>query len=210
MKNILFCLLLIFAVREASLAQTEKGTQYLGIGLSAGISTDRSTGFNDQTIRDLGFSISPGYSYFIADGWELRGGFGVGVSNRRTESNDDVRKSKSHSLVPQIGFRRHLMVSEKLGFATGPYVFYAFGKNKYPDYDDSTTEQFDTGIDLQIEYFPTRNLGVSAGLFALGYSKMTYKEADRESFKTSMFSAGLTNQLNLRVFYVIGKGSKAD
>lgn len=210
MKNTLFCLLLIFAVTEAGLAQTEKGTQYLGIGLSAGITTDRSTGFDDRTVRDVGFSISPGYSYFIADGWELRGAFGVGMSKRRTKSDDVVRKSNSHSLAPLIGIRRHLMVSEKLGFAAGPYVFYAYGKNEYPDSDHSIFEQFETGIDLQIEYFPMKNVGLSAGLLGMSYARASYKGTDRESFKTSGFSAGLTNQLNLRVFYVIGKGSKAN
>lgn len=207
MKNISFCLLLIFAVTGASLAQTEKGTQYLGLELSAGSKTEKSTGYNDQTVRELGFGISPSYSYFVADRWELRGAFGVSISNRRSKSDDFVSKTKSYGLVPQIALRRHLMVSDKLGFATGPYVFYAFGKNDYQEFEKTTNEQFQTGVDLQVEYFPTRNFGISAGLFGVSYGILKVTEADQERFKVRSFSAGLTNQLNLRVFYVIGKGS---
>lgn len=208
MKNNIFCLLLIFAVTGAGFAQTEKGTQYLGLELSGRTKTERSTGLNDLTVRDLGFSIAPGYSYFLADRWELRGGFGVSISKRRSESNVFVNKSKSYGLIPQVAIKRHLMISDKLGFATGPYVFYAFSKHDPENFDETTNEQFQTGIDLQVEYFPIRHLGVSAGLLDVSYSRVKFTEADQERFKTRSFSAGLRNQLNFRVFYIIGKGLK--
>lgn len=208
MKIIFFCLLLTFAVTGVSLAQTEKGMQYLGLELSARGETNKSTGFDNQTVRGLSFGVTPNYSYFIADKLELRGGFGVGVSRSQTKTNESESKNTSYSLAPQVGVRRHLMLSEKLGFATGPYVFYAFGWNNYQNFDDQKTEQFQTGIDLQIEYFPTKHLGVSAGLFGVNYSVLKLKEADQETFKASSLTAGLTNQLNFRVFYVIGKRVK--
>jgi hypothetical protein len=208
MKIILFCLLLTFAVTGVGLAQTEKGTQYLGLGLSARTKTEKSTGSTNETVRQSSFGITPNYSYFIADRWELRGGIGIGLSKSRSKGDEYLSKSTSYGLAPQIAVRRHLMVSDKLGFATGPYVFYAFDKDDYQNSDKTTTEQFQTGIDLQIEYFPTKNLGVSAGLLGISYSTIKFTEADQERFKSSSFSAGLTNQLNLRVFYVIRKGSK--
>lgn len=203
MRIVYICLLLIFAGTELSFGQIGKGTQYLGVELSA--STRKISESPSVKVRETGFNITPSYSYFISDGWELRGGLGVGAGSRRSKGTDlDVEQS-SYSLVPSISFRKHLMVSEKLGFATGPYAAYALNKIKYEREDDLTYTQYRAGIDLQIEYFPMKQFGLAANLFDVSYSKMDVKEGGKSYQKTSQINAGLSNQVSLRFFYIFGK-----
>lgn len=128
MKIIYICLLLIFAGTELILAQTEKGTQYLGLEAAGSVKTTKSTDAPNTTQREQNYSITPAYSYFFADQWELKGGLGLSVSSTRTKGNGDDSKSSAYALTPSIALKRHLMLSESLGIAGGPYGSYAFSK----------------------------------------------------------------------------------
>jgi len=206
MRILYVCLLLIFAGTEVILAQTEKGTQYLGLESAASAKTTKSTDAPNMTRRELYYSITPAYSYFFADQWELKGGLGLAVSSDRTNRAGNISKTSTYALVPSIALRRHLMLSTKLGIAGGPYAFYAFNKTNYPSEENMEYKQYDIGADLHIEYFLMQRFGISARLFGLSYSKVNLDQKDYPEFKSSSFSAGLSNQLSLRFFYVFGKG----
>lgn len=202
------CSLLVIAATGLVSGQTKKGTQYLGLEMSAGNVTRTTTDFPDRKEREFNISLTPAYSYFVADGWELRGGLGLGLGSSRSKGAEMDRKNTLYALVPQIGFRKHLMLSEKLGFATGPYVVYAFNKLSSEGAETSKYKRWETGVDLQVEYFPVKQFGISARLFGVSYGDLKYELSDRLVLNHQSFSAGLTEQLSLRFFYVFGKGLK--
>lgn len=205
MKIIYICLLLIFAGTELILAQTEKGTKYLGLEAAGSVKTTKSTDAPNTTQREQNYSITPAYSYFFADQWELKGGLGLSVSSTRTKGNGDDSKSSAYALTPSIALKRHLMLSESLGIAGGPYGSYAFSKTDHLSGTSTESKLYEIGADLHIEYFFMQRFGVSARLLGISYSKINLEGTDYLDPKYSSFHAGLTDQLSLRFFYVFGK-----
>lgn len=205
MKVIYICFLLLVTGIANSFSQTERGTRYLGLTLGLGGSNEERTGDFDRSTSVVGINVGPSYSYLFADKWELRAGLGLALSRNKLEENNSEHKYTRYSITPSLAVQRHLMLSDKLGFVTGPFVAYHYEHtNDNPSYErrDTYSKMFSTGIGLDIEFFPVKQLGLRANLLETSFSR--YK-TNAMVDKMTNFSAGISKNLYLSIFYVFGK-----
>lgn len=218
MKKILLVFLLAVAGVCTTYAQTEKGTTHLGLNLSYSSDKTESNTFNaSDNSYDLyeskvnSFSLGPSFSYFIADKLEM--GVGVGYTNSTQKS--EGRSISNHELKQHLYFasaflRKHIMFSSQFGLRTGPYVSYNYlsSKSIYEDQADQkqNINAYTAGVNLGVEYFPIKKLGIAANLVDLSYdhSKLEYEDFGTYS-KSDSFNFSFVSSLNLSIFYVFAK-----
>lgn len=201
--------LLAFGI-NLSIAQTTKGTQFLGLTVGFGIGDSKTTGISPLEQTQLSFSFAPQYSYFIADKWELGGSVGYSYSKSKytyLEDENSNSEYKLNSYGSSLFLRRHILITEKIALRAGPYASYSYGKEKNepketnPEYDPDS-KMFSTGVNLGIEFFPVERLGISANLANISYQYQKTGGLPYENLTHNSFNAGLTNQLSLSVFLV--------
>ncbi|MGV3706305.1 MAG: hypothetical protein ACO1NU_13095 [Arcticibacter sp.] len=120
--------------------------------------------------------------------------------------------------MDQVGasvfLRKHIMLSEQFGIRTGPFVTFTKGESTqaYSNDADNTVKSnsFSGGVNLGIEYFPVKRIGIAANLASLsyGHSRMKQQQGTREVTKVNSFAFDVTNGLNLSVFLIFGGNSK--
>jgi hypothetical protein len=205
-------------------AQTQKGNQLLGGNVSFGTSKGTSDysylapGYSssaNSTVKAYSFFIGPNYSYFIADNLDLgiSGGFGTSkTTNTYSYYNNytGLTEISNRSYSAAAYLRKHFLYKQKLGVRTGPYALYQYNNYKYAYLNDQinngnqTGHTINSGLGLDLVYFPGRRLGIASSLGSLAYTHNDTKGYSTHD-KSDVVSLSLTSALNLSVFYCLGK-----
>ena len=219
MKKSIFLIAAFLLAAVASQAQTEKGTQTLGLNLGFGYSKTSGVNINpyDNSSTDAGskttsFSIGPAYSYFIADKLDLGAALSYGQSNS-TYSNtlNNPQKQTSYAFISSIYLRKYIMFGDKLGLRVGPYLGFEKGDNK-TDYsgtsaiysEDSKLTEFDAGARLELVYYPSKKLGFATSIASVNYDHTKFDNGTFGHTSTNNVSAAfINNNLSFSVFYVL-------
>ena len=219
-KNLIVCAVLLLAFK-ISYAQTEKGTQTLGLDFGASRSTSNQTSANVFEYfgsATTNFTIGPNYSYFIADKLDI----GAALSYQTTAQTYTVTNVDANGGYPtkynnknfdaSVYIRKYYMYKNMIGFRTGAYFMYGYGTNKttyigtYAASGSSgASHNYDAQLRLDLVYYPSKRLGVSANIANAGYS--WYKANGVNQANTSGDSANvnfISDGLQLSVFYVFG------
>jgi hypothetical protein len=217
MKKSIVLIAVFLLAAVVSQAQTEKGTQTLGLDLgfgynkSNGIATspDGSTSSNMYS-KSTDFSIGPDYSYFIADKLDI----GTSLSYSTNTYNypfqtNSIYKQSTYAYGGIIFLRKYFMYNDKLGLRAGPYAGYSRSDSKSINADpiynsESKTDIYTAGAKLELVYYPSKKLGFSAMLANLNYAHyktdmgvMGHTSADNISM------AFVNNGLGISIFYVL-------
>ena len=223
MKKALFVIAVLFLRSLISHAQTEKGNQTLGLNLGWHFNTNDNTYINpfdnsitDQSSQSRSFNIGPGYSYFIADKLDLGAALSFGRSTyhylNHSPGGSNLQDQTSYSYGGIIYLRKYFMFADKIGLRGGPYAGYTKGdsKNIYSGADspyniDSKTDNYNAGVKLDMVYYPSKKLGVSASLASLSYTHYkTDSGTQGHSDGENVDLAFVSNSLVLSVFYALG------
>jgi hypothetical protein len=215
-KKIFLVFVSIVAIQTVK-AQTEKGSQMLGVsfGFSTSSSDSKSLNTNDNTYgvnshgKQTTYNFATNYSYFIADKLDIGASIGYGQSKQEYTNSSNWPLQKSHGFNSSIYLRKYFLYDNKIGIRTGPYLMYANSKQTYlnsdftPGYYSSDNDIYNGGIGLDFVYFPIKRLGLAAGMGNISY---THQITDGYSKGTSnSFGLNFANSLNLSVNYVFGK-----
>ena len=227
MKKILIAISVFLSVCQLSNAQTEKGTQTLGLtlGFSYNNSNDYTINIADNNaVRTLGtkttsFSIGPNYSYFIQNNLELGGSLSYATSSTTnttgdlsTTNDNYATKRTSDNVSASLFIRRYFMYKNVIGFRTGGYIGYSGGTSKetYTPTDASynynnTTTYYSAGANVDLVYYPSKKLGIAATLANLEYYHYNANNASQGHDNGDNLTFSLVNNgLTLAVFYVFG------
>jgi hypothetical protein len=221
MKKIFVLLAAFFAAIQFSKAQTEKGTQTLGtnFGFNYTNVNDNATSLPTVNTKTGNFNIGPVYSYFIKDNLE------IGASLSYASSKEDYYTSTGNiantnypinqtadNYSASIFIRKYFMYKNKIGFRTGAYIGYSGGdaKSYYSTinaaYDYSNkTNYYSAGANLDLVYYPTKKIGLSATLLNLEYYHYKSNATTQGSGSADNFTFNLVdNGVALSIFYVFG------
>lgn len=225
MKKFLILIAAFLCAYQFSNAQTEKGSQTLGVNLGVGYNQYSDHSINTyntpiiNTNKITTFSIGPNYSYFIADKLDL----GANLSYQYLINNSSYNNSGFSPNGPQkqtnssygatLYLRKYFLYANKIGFRTGPYITYANNDQKSTwDVADaannskSTSHNYTAGANLDLVYYPSTHLGVSATLANLAYNhytqKNTYTAVSDTNTGNSVNLSFINSGLTFGVFYV--------
>jgi hypothetical protein len=205
MKKTIFLIAAFLLAAVVSQAQTEKGTQTLGLNLGFGYNkangiatTPYDNTSSNMSSKSTSFSIGPDYSYFIADKLDI----GTSLSYSTNTYNYpyqqySLQKQSAYSYGGIIYLRKYFMYNDKFGLRAGPYAGYTRSDSKSinadPTYNsDSKTDSYQAGVNLELVYYPAKKLGFSAMLANLNYAH----------YKTDMGIMGHTSADNLNMMFI--------
>jgi hypothetical protein len=221
MKKILVLITAFLCSYQISKAQTGKGTQNLGLSLGYShndnmynLAPSANYYGSSQRTKISNFNIGPNYSYFIADRSEIGGSLYFNTSTTinifSTITNYNFTRQVSNIYGAFLYFRRYFMYENKIGFRTGPFAGYSRGPGKLSSnptgtYDgNNTSNDYNAGGNLDLVYYPSNKLGISATFISLQYSKDVTRSGStytrNENFGINFIDSGLT----LTAFYVFG------
>lgn len=214
MKKILFLIPAFLLAFQISKAQTEKGSQTLGVNADFVYqkSSHASSGSDNLISKNTSWGIGPSYSYFIADKLDI--GASLGYSHINLDNSTQSYPSTQHQndYSASVFLRKYFMYNDKFGIRTGPYVGYDRynTKSTYPDNgnvgdNSSKTDTYNAGINLGFVYYPSKNIGFAANLANLSYShSKTNTGASGHDSADNVNLNFISNNLGLSVFYVFG------
>ncbi|AKD05181.1 outer membrane beta-barrel protein [Pontibacter korlensis] len=208
MKKLFFAA--VFACfSSAAFAQTSQGTIVASGSLGYQNITHKSDADTDKA-GNKSFTIAPSIGYMLRDGLE------AGISTDYTSSSGE---SNFYSIMPDgsrellssretsdrcfaIGpyLRKYFSVSEKIVFTGQAYINYISTEHdSHSDYDNgssrssNTSTGFGIGVKPGITFFPTPEIGLSAGFGNLGYTRSTSTSelAYFEDYKSTSSDFGL-------------------
>lgn len=197
---------------QAAKAQTERGSQNLGATFAVSTSDTKLNNLNpDNTIyhnkvKQKYYSISPDYSYFIANKLDIAVGLGYAYSHSDYNSDNDVHEQTGKSFTSSISLRKYFLFDNKIGIRTGPFLSYQ--KTKTNNVFPANTDKYDSdyyagGVGLDFVYYPVKNIGLAANLGSVRYSHQ--KSTGNQQGTDNAFSLNFTDSLALSVYYVFGK-----
>ncbi|WPU94236.1 hypothetical protein SNE25_01690 [Mucilaginibacter sabulilitoris] len=210
-KKILLVILSVITLQAAK-AQTEKGSQNLGVTFGVSTANTKLNSLNfDNTIdhnnvKQKDYSISPDYSYFIADKLDIGVGLGYAYSNSKYNSDYDVHEQTGKSFTSIISLRKYFLFDNKIGIRTGPFLSYqkTKGSNIYPTNTSKyNSDYYAGGVSLDFVYYPTKNIGLAANLGNVRYAHQ--KSTGAMEGTNNSFNLNFTDNLALSVYYVFGK-----
>jgi hypothetical protein len=189
-------LIILFASAFTATSQTSKGSMMIGGSVGFASSKNNTTVTNDGgTVTGTdnkfsNFNISPTFSYFLADGLAL--GLNINFySNKSTNSfptangsniKEYIREDKGTSFGL---FARKYFINDDSKF--GFYGDIGFGVGPFSDKEtrtpavgtgfvvESKGSSTNVNLGLGVAYFPTKFIGLHAGIGGLGWSKSTTK-----------------------------------
>jgi hypothetical protein len=209
---------------QFSNAQTDKGTQTLGLDLGYNYSNDNDVIVNPDVnsastvnTRTTGFNIGPNYSYFIADKLDIGAVLSYSSSSTsyytaNTANEIYPLKDFSHDYGGNLFIRKYLMYKDKIGLRPGAYIGYQHGndQNTYaatsgvPDYI-SKSDYYFAGASLDIVYYPSKKLGFSARIANLEYEHYKFNNGSQGNESGDSLNLNyISNGLYLSVFYLFG------
>jgi hypothetical protein len=213
-----FALVLAFVVSHA---QTEKGTQTIGVNLqylhldqSGSIIYPFSNSSTDVGFKSTSLAVGPAYSYFVANNLDL--GVSVSYQNYQSSYPDDsnslTSKSTNESIGGSIYLRKYFMYKNIIGLRVGPMFSYNHGTGStiyFPvnaAYDQhSKFDNYNFGLRAELVYYPTKHIGLSAMLANVGYSYQDTKDNNQGSQTSkSTYLNFINDGLSLSVFYSFG------
>jgi hypothetical protein len=221
MKKFLILIAVLLFTYSISNAQTEKGTQTLGVnlGFTSNTSNNLSISTFDNSTTTLNskttnFNIGPNYSYFIADKIDIAVtlSYNSSVLNNKDNTNSYPLKQSNYNYGGSINIRKYFMYANKFGIRTGPYIGYANGGQKIlytgtnaPSDLNSKSNYYNAGINLDMVYYPTPKLGIAATLANLAYTHFKTDNANQGHASGNDVNFNfINNGLLLSVFYVFG------
>ena len=226
MKKVLILATVFLFAFLASKAQTEKGTQTLGLNM--GFSYENSNNFtiypastatSTLNTKTGQYNIGPTYSYFIADKIEIGGELSYSASkltyvaeSYATTNDNYPTKEIGNTFSGELFIRKYFMYKNTIGLRTEGYLGYSHGNetNTYtPTYAaynyESKTTYYSGGANLDLVYYPSKKIGVSATIANLEYyhynANNTTQGHDNGDNVTFSF---INNALSFSVFYVFG------
>ncbi|MBB6108507.1 autotransporter domain-containing protein [Mucilaginibacter lappiensis] len=212
-KKLLLVVLSVIALQTVK-AQTEKGNQLLGatFGVSFTNSNTRSVDL-DNNISDnskgklTSYSISPSYSYFIADKLDIGASVGYQYSNQKYDPSYGAQtQQQSKSFSASVFLRKYFLFDNKIGIRTGPYVGYQKQKLRYvytSNESNYNSDSYGGGVNLDFVYFPSKNIGLAAGLANLSYQHQKFTGNSQGNANT--FNLNFVNSFILSAYYAFGK-----
>lgn len=222
MKKALLLIAVVFLTTLISQAQTEKGSQTLGLNLGFSYSkgntfvTDpNSFGYYRGTNQTTNFNIGPTYSYFIADKTDIGGYFSYSSNNTSYPYYpNSLAKTSAHGYAGGVFLRKYCMFGNKIGIRTGPYLDYNRVDNHTiyqstisgNNINSNLTQTGDIGVLLDLVYYPVKHLGFTARIANLAFSHY----ATHDSFADSSSGNGvnfnlISSALSLSVVYAFAK-----
>ena len=222
MRKALLLIAVLFLTALVSHAQTEKGSQTLGLNFGFNYSKGTTSMLDPNTNgiytgenHTTNFNIGPTYSYFIADKIDLGGYLSYSLYNTSSPYYPaSESRTSGHAYAGGIFLRKYFLFGNKIGIRTGPYLDYnrIEGSTAYipvnSNYSTSNnlSETGDAGMLLDFVYFPVKNLGVTAHLANLNYSHYTNHDNSYNSSSGNAVNFSLvTNGLYLSVVYAFAK-----
>jgi hypothetical protein len=204
---------------QISKAQTEKGTQTLGVNLSYNYSDESGVSINpydntksSQSYKYTLYSIGPSYSYFIANDLDLGATLNYSVNNYYNGPSDNSYTQDNKSYGGTVFLRKYVLYKNKIGFRVGPYLGYSMGDQKYIysgqnsiSNSDSKLKTYDGGAALDLVYYPTKHLGLSVSLADLDYQHTKANSGAQEFSNTDQVHFDfINNNLAVSLLYVFG------
>lgn len=222
MKKALLLIAVLFLTTLVSHAQTEKGSQTVGLNLGFAYSkgntfvTDpNSGGYYRGTNQTTNFNIGPTYSYFIADKTDIGGYFSYSLNNiNYPYYPNSLSKTSTHGYAGGVFLRKYFVFGNKIGIRTGPYLDYNRIDNhtiyqptiSVNNIYSNLTEAGDIGMLVDLVYFPVKQLGVTAHIASLAFSHYNTHDSFADSSSGNGVNFNLiNNSLSLSVFYAFGK-----
>jgi len=211
-KKLLLVVLSVITLQAAK-AQTEKGNQLLGATFGVSFTNSNSRTAFDNTISDnskgklTSYSISPSYSYFIADKLDIGASVGYSYSNQKYDpafSSQIQQQNKNFSAT--IFLRKYFLFDNKIGIRTGPYLGYQKQKQLYvytSNENNYNSDSYGGGVNMDLVYFPSKNIGLAAGLANLSYQHQKFTGNSLGNANT--FSLNFVNSFILSAYYAFGK-----
>jgi hypothetical protein len=218
-KIILFIVAIVFAA-QLTKAQTEKGTQNLGVDVSYANETQNqfnidpvNSSTTTQSTKYNSFNAGPTYSYFVASKLDV----GVALDYFYAHNNYGINSyptiESQRFYQGEIFVRRYFMCTDKFGFRAGPYFGYEQGtlNETYPPsnviYNEKAkVNSYFGGINLGLVYYPAKHLGVSATLANLEYTHYKQNSGPLGNDNGNNLDLSFVNDnLGLSVFYVFGR-----
>ena len=222
MKKLVILVAVLLFASLASQAQTSKGDQTLGADLGFSYSKgnqlylDPSSGSVDNSSngKTTSFTISPNYSYFIADNLDLGASLDyVSYVNNANNTNPGYQnKNANRTYGASVFLRKYFMYQNKIGLRVGAYISYDKQTYNYDypepnsinDYD-SNQDDYIGGLNLALVYYPAKHLGLSASLANLSYTHSKANNGDQGTSSNNTVDFGYINDgLTCSVFYVFG------
>ncbi|WP_184548726.1 autotransporter outer membrane beta-barrel domain-containing protein [Mucilaginibacter sp. FT3.2] len=221
MKKILFLIPAFLLAFQISKAQTEKGSQTLGVNVSFNTQKTNSTAgdpssgnITSSTTKFTSFGVGPSYSYFIADKLDIGASLGYNRSSNDNGYQSAPSSQRQHDYSAQLFLRKYFMFGSKLGLRAGPYLGYDRNNSKYtynyPNVatviNSTKTDNYNGGVNLGLVYYPSKNVGLSATLANVSYSHSKADSGTQGHATSNSFNANfISNNLGLSLFYVFGK-----
>ncbi|HEY8999877.1 MAG TPA: outer membrane beta-barrel protein [Mucilaginibacter sp.] len=220
MKKALLLIAVLFLTALASYAQTEKGSQTLGVDLgftylnSTGITVNPYDNSNyNSSNKSTRFNIGPSYSYFIGDKLDLGTSLSYSQNTYSYPPGNNLEKQSERDFGGAIYLRKYFMFQEKIGLRAGPRVGYYHDVNKTtygPSMaiynENTTTDNFVGGLNLDLVYYPSKHLGFTASLANLYYTHYKSNSGTQGNAKGDNFNASFINDgLSLSIFYAFGR-----
>ncbi|MFC0512689.1 autotransporter outer membrane beta-barrel domain-containing protein [Mucilaginibacter angelicae] len=214
MKKILVLIPAFLLAFQISKAQTEKGSQTLGIDVQfthQKTSQDRSLpGFDSYAydFKATNFSIGPTYSYFIADKLDIGISANYGYYKQDSNDNNYATNQSSHQYGASLFLRKYFMFGDKLGLRAGPYLGYTrydFRSNANGSFIKTKNDSYNVGANMALVYYPAKKLGVAATLANLSYNHTKIKDdAGLHGSSDNVFFNLVNDGLAISVFYTFG------
>jgi Outer membrane protein beta-barrel domain len=219
MKKTIVLISAFLLAAVVSHAQTEKGTQTLGLNLEFGYQKTSGVNINpydnsstDASSKNTSFNIGPAYSYFIADKLDLGASLSYGQSNYTyPQITNNIEKQTSYAFSGSLYLRKYIMFGGKLGLRAGPYLTYEKGDNK-TDYSgtaalynqDSKLTEYGAGARLELVYYPSKKLGFAASIANVSYDHNKFDNGNQgHSSNDNINASFISNNLGFSVFYVL-------
>jgi hypothetical protein len=216
-KNLILAAVFMLAAKLAT-AQTDKGTQNLGLNLnfthySENLTVQNFSGINQPaTEKTTQLSIGPSYSYFIADKLDIGANFTYSHFSAQNPPTYDPQNQHQNTYTGEVFLRKYFMCSDKFGFRAGPYVgygktnnFYSYDQSGVVTTNTSSSQSFSGGLSLGMVYYPLKHLGVSALLANAEYAHNKGNDSSNGKSTADEFSfSAITNSVGLSLFYVFG------
>lgn len=227
MKYRLLLLCPIFFLFINAHAQTNAGSQNVGVNLGYSNTTSTTTFSNPTytpsslttTSKQTTYSIAPGYSFFIGNKVDL--GLALGITGAiytydYAPTPYTPTKTNYVAYSGTIYLRKYFLFQDKIGVRTGPFFLYqqSTQKNYYPtgstynNNSDNKVDTYSTGVNLEFVFYPSRKLGLAANICNLNYSYLKSKTADgvgeTDSSQKTFNASFVTNNLSLSLFFIFG------
>ena len=221
MKKLMLLIAAFVFTYQASQAQTEKGTQTLGVNLGFNYTKNDQNNidpFNQassvENSKTYSFDLGPAYSYFIADKLDLGASlqYQSTVTNSAPNTYNDITKQVNRNYGASIFLRKYFMYTDKFGLRAGPYINYEKVTMKY-DYSgtnaidnlNSNQDIINGGVGLELVYYPTKHIGVSAAIASLSYEHDKINNGDQGGGSANYLNFDfVNNDLTFSVFYAFG------